>query len=472
MRARAALGACAFGLATGSAAAADPGDASLAWRRDCEALTALGRRSEAVLACSRALETVRSGDNVRALVSALVDGPTPPTSAELALALAVTATERDKGGAVTSAAATCDIAERIGDLPMLQRCADELRRIAPDDPATGKAESALSAACPPWRFWGGWSLVAVALAATLGHAGRRSLARRRAMVARLPAAAALSAALLAPAVTARADEPEPQRRTGLSRWPVDDAHPESSIPSDKDRDADPLQFGYWLQDVSWKAEIASKRDDHAAAARYYRALGLAVHDRAVAFVKACEEYEALGDRDQAIEMCGQALLRDGLTVKDYDHFVHLVLGQTRPLTDKETFALAQVLDHMREDPAGRDVVDDLECQVGARTSNVAQLRECTAALAARSPDDPRTISYLWALAVAEDDGSGAEVLVERARTAGVAPQDVERMSHTTQTSVWHRRVRTVLVVVAFCLLAAAMAVAGRAVAARRRKLTV
>ncbi len=54
-------------------------DASLPWRRDCETLTLFGPRREAVLACSAALERSHSDATVRALVSALVDGPSPPT---------------------------------------------------------------------------------------------------------------------------------------------------------------------------------------------------------------------------------------------------------------------------------------------------------------------------------------------------------------------------------------------------------
>jgi hypothetical protein len=324
----------------------------------------------------------------------------------------------------------------------------------------------LAARCPPWRFWGGWILVAAAVAGTLGDAGRRLARGRRGRTA-LPAAAALGAALvLAP--PAHADGPSVPQHGWLSKWPVDDQHPEGSIPPEKERNADPLQFGYWLQDLVWKAESSSRRGDHAASARYYHALAVAVPDRAVGFVKTCEEYETLGDRDQAIENCGQALLRDGLTVGDYGHFVHLVLAKPGPLAEKDSAALDQVLQHMREDPAGREAVDDLECQVGARRSNAAQLEECTRGLQASAPNDPRTVSYLWALAVAKGDDAEARALVDRARAAGIAPADVQRMSDATAKNAWAGRVRTLLFTVAIALLFAAMAVTGRAFLMRRR----
>ena len=107
------------------------------------------------------------------------------------------------------------------------------------------------------------------------------------------------------------------------------------IPSEAERNADPLEFGYWIQDVAAKAARASKNGDHLTAARLYGALGKAVPDRAVNFVKMCEEYEALGDLAKAADACGDALLRDGARVSDYSRFVHLMLtkpGSSAPRT--------------------------------------------------------------------------------------------------------------------------------------------
>src|SRR5271170_7472409 len=47
-------------------------ESTLLRRRDCEALTVLGRRAEAVAACSRAYQDARWNINLRAMVSALV----------------------------------------------------------------------------------------------------------------------------------------------------------------------------------------------------------------------------------------------------------------------------------------------------------------------------------------------------------------------------------------------------------------
>ncbi len=442
---------------------------SLLARRDCEAKTALGRRYDAIQACSRAVEAARSDLNARALVHALVDGPSPPNVSDLFAALLVAAREHSLSpDRPTAAATTCDIAERIGDEGMLQKCAEELERIAPKDPATSRAVSLLAFRCPPWRFWGGWLAILAAVVATLGDAVRR-LVRRRSMRASIAVVAMLSAlfSLSAPRAAAADEEPSKPEHGWLSKWSIDDDNPSANIPSEKDRNADPLQFGYWLQDLTWKAEHASKKGNHAAAAKYFGALADAVPDRAIGFTMACREYEAIGDLDHAINACGQGLLRDGVLVKDYAHFIDLVLAKPGKLGKKETDKLAEVLAHMKEDPVGRGFADDLECQVGVRTSNVAQLRECTAALVAAAPENPRVLSYQWNLAVEEGKFTLAKELIARAGAAGLAPDTVLRMQKITSTTErWHW-FRVGLVVLALALLAGGSGAAMRALRRRR-----
>jgi tetratricopeptide (TPR) repeat protein len=465
-------------------------DGAVLWRRDCEMLIELGRRAEAVRACATAMQALRSENNVRAMVSAFVDGPTPPTTAQVTMALAVTALDRHKGMTLRVAAAACDIAERIGDTEMLQRCTEELEGFDVNHPATQKARAVLDAQCPPWRFWLGWGAIAAALAVTLGHWARRTLRGRSRQGSVVAAAAVVLVAASAPRL-ARADEtpaasasaaeassaapassgaPDPNRygRKWLSKWHIDDQHPDSNIPSEADRDADPLQFGYWVQDLAVKAERASKLGDHLVAARFYEALGKAVPDRAIGYIKACEEYEAGGDLDAAINACGQALLGDGLHVKDYTRFVDLVVSKPGKLSDKEMAALTNVIAHMRETPAGQPFADEVECEVGVRTSNVATLRKCTAALVKSKPDDGKTIVYQWDLAYLDGSPTEARKLLDRAAAAGVAPAQIEKMRAMTAQNSMRLYVRRGGAVLAAGLLAWALVVGLRALAARKR----
>ncbi len=280
------------------------------------------------------------------------------------------------------------------------------------------------------------------------------------------AGALMSAAVMSHGAVARAEPPPPAG--WLSKWPVSDEDPASSIPTDKEKNSDPLQFGYWIQDLIAKAEHASKRGDHAASAKLWDALGIAVPDRAVAFGKACEQYEALADYDKAIDACGHALLRDGLTVSDYTRFVRVVLAKPGPLAPKETIALRQVIDHMKAADAGRAAAVDLECEVAVRTSNVAELRECTTALRATAPDDAKTISYRWALALLENDFGQARKLIDDAKASGIDPVGLENMQRATSEDARYYWRRILLWLACFALLLGAAGVSARTVSARRR----
>ncbi len=448
------------------AACADEGSA---WRRECEALTASGSRKDAIKACAAALERDRSGASVRGLVGALVDAPGEPSSADVYEALQLAAKEHDNPlGQATAAAAACDVAEKIGDGPMLQQCTDELERVAPNDPATRRAKMAMDAMSPPWKFWSAWGAVLALVVVTLGHAVRQLASRRpRRAIAVVAATAAATLVTFATwSGVARAEESSSPHKS-MGKWPVDTDHPELGIPSAKDRDAEPLEFGYWLQEVALKGEQASKAGDHAAAARLYEALGQAVPDRAIAFAKLCQEYEALGDLAKAINACGDALLRDGARVQDYSRFVQLMVSKPGPLAKKDVAALGAVLVHLREDPAGREVVDDLECQVGARTSDVARLSECTTAMAARAPGDAKTLSYQWALAIAQNHFDDARAISERARAAGVAPQALAAMDRATASNESRRRWQMVMGATAIALVLGAIGIVVGRIARRR-----
>jgi tetratricopeptide (TPR) repeat protein len=456
-------------------------------RRDCQARLALGQHDPAILACNEAFSRSRSESDARAVVHALLSGPAALTTSEILAALAFTAEAHQRAPTQPTAAATaCDIAGRIGNQVMLQQCTEELERLSPNDPATREAEGHLARRCPPWRFWTGWSVIGLGVFATLGDAMRRRLARRgraRSVVAAVAVVGGLALAApvgLREAFAAEAPPPAaPQASAApgssdlvpengwLSRWPIDAAHPEAHIPSEAARNADPLQFGYWLQDLIWAAGHASKRGDHAQAVKYYLALATAIPDRPEGFTRACSEYEAMGELDHAINACGQGLLRNGVLVRDYDHFVHLILAKPGPLGKKDNEALSNILAHMREDPTGRDFVDELECEVGARNSNVAQLRECTAAMAARGANDAKFFTFQWNLAMQEHKYGLARAFVERARLAGLAPPAVATLLDTTRSEQRWYWLRIGLAVLALGLLAGGVRVAVRALQRRR-----
>jgi hypothetical protein len=314
--------------------------------------------------------------------------------------------------------------------------------------------------CPPWRFWVGWLTIAAAVLGTLGDAARRRLSRMRRAPIVIAAAIILSAL---PSIAWADGDTEPPHGW-LSTWKVDEDHPADHIPDEKARNADPLNFGYWIQDLALKAEKATKRGDHQAAIKFYLALVKAVPEAAVGYSRLCEEYEALGDLETAAARCGDAVVRDGAKVKDFARFVQLTLAkQSGPIPAKEEAALDKVIAHMREEKEGAPYADGLECEVAVRTSNVAHLRECTTGLAKSAPDGPETLTFQWALAVQEGKFGQARALIERAKALGVP---VEKMQETTAANQKQYWFRVVAYVVALGLLFFGLGLARRALARR------
>lgn len=217
-----------------------------------------------------------------------------------------------------------------------------------------------------------------------------------------------------------------------TKFVIDDHNPEASVPSARERDANPMEYGYLLQDLLDRAERARKEGDHQAVARYYRAVVKAVPERAKGWSKLCEVYETLGDRERAVRACKFALARPGVELGDYVRYVHLLVDQPGELTLADRTDADQVLDHLAKQPSLALVGNQLRCDVGVKTKNVPMLEACTAALAKLAPNDPRTVVFMWSLAVQKGHRKEAEALLERTRKLGVVMEDnIERMDTLT-----------------------------------------
>jgi hypothetical protein len=183
----------------------------------------------------------------------------------------------------------------------------------------------------------------------------------------------------------------------FSEWPVSDSDPESSVPGEIQKQRNPLQFGYWLMDVAQTASAATRRGDHAAAIRYYRALAKAVPERSISFTRLCESYEAAGDWQDAVENCSAALTHAGANLRDYTHYFDLLVAKRGSLNAQEISALSSVVEHVRLEPSGSGLADDLDCRLGARIGDVDRLRRCVRSLEATVPGDPKTLAHRQSL---------------------------------------------------------------------------
>ena len=446
---------------------------ALLQRRRCEALTVLGPHADAVKACLDAMQYGSSPLTVRATVRAFLSDEDALSAGDLAGALMVAVAERRRMPQEPwGYEALCEVAEHVGDEVMLQYCSAELQRLAPEDPTTRRVLAELS---PRWWVGGAWLVIALALMVTALHALWRALRRpgRRTQAAAVAGLLCLAVTDSTPARAEGAPQPsasvQTPRRKGddLTVWTIDDELPESNIPGEGARNRNPLQFGYWLQDLTARAGKASEGGYHQTAVKYYRALAKAVPDQAIAFSKLCAEYDALGNRDDAILSCAAALIRPGVVLNDYFRYVHVVISKPGRLSDKDLSPLLDVISHVRADPGGgNQAADELECDVGVKTKDISRLEKCTASLANVAAKDPKTLTYQWSLAMLRNHYDEAESLLARVKESSMKPEGLAQMDRETRRGRFAHRMRTWLVAIGVGTLLGAF---GWALLSRRRR---
>jgi len=252
-----------------------------------------------------------------------------------------------------------------------------------------------------------------------------------------------------------------------SRFGIDEARPEDSVPSAKERDRNPLEYGYYIQDLLERAERAQKNKDFNAVILYYRAVAKAVPESAKGWSKLCEAYERVHDRERAIAACRYAIDRPAVEVHDYVRYVHLIIGQTEPLTSKERQEIGAVLEHLDKQDGAELIANHLRCEVAVKLQEVGMMEACTKVLTGKAPDDPKTIVFRWTLAMMKGQTAEAARLLTSARATGVPAESVERMQAITPGS--SGRSRTLALGVAAALAIAAGAIAGLVLSMRRRR---
>ncbi|HVV50602.1 MAG TPA: hypothetical protein VHO06_13130, partial [Polyangia bacterium] len=221
-----------------------------------------------------------------------------------------------------------------------------------------------------------------------------------------------------------------------------------------------------------KAQKAEQAGDHAAAARYFRALTKAAPESAFGPRQLCAALEAAGDLPNAIVACRTTLTRTGATAGDYLRFVELVLKSPAPLPAGERQELEAVIAHLGHEANLGAVPTMLRCDVALRFSDRAALAACTEALARQAPRDPRTVSFQWALALQNDDRGAALGFIDRARAAGMSPQGLAKMQAATRAMTLRHLGRIAGATAIAALLAALLVVGIRRASAARRRLAV
>lgn len=414
-------------------------------RRHCQVLTELGRQSEALEACQVAMVRSTAMDS-RALVGALMATPTLASPRGLIQAVREAVAARRLQEQPFSDAALCDIAHHIGDDAMLNSCVERLQAVAPDHFETLRWQS-VRRQSPAWALWLGWLGIALAVLLTGLHATWRWLRRP---AKRTAAVAAAMLALAAPTGVARAEDqaasPVPAadangaKKWQLSQFSINHADPESSvIPSIDQRNKAPLEFGYFLQDLNTEALKAERQGDYRTAVKYWRTAAKAVPEAAVGFGKACRAHQILGEREQALEYCSKALNREGATQEDYLRFGELATQKPLALTQLEIQDLDAVVTHLKAQPGVAGPTAVVECRLGVKLDDPVRLARCTKVLGTLSPNDPRTMTFLWSYAMLRKDYREAKRLVAAMEKTSMArPALAQVREATAKASAWWR----------------------------------
>lgn len=259
-----------------------------------------------------------------------------------------------------------------------------------------------------------------------------------------------------------ASPPEQQdvsKRGQLStKFKIDANNPEASVPSDKEKNADPLEFGYFLQDLLDRAEAAATFRQLDLAVAYYRAVAKAVPDMAKGWSKLCEAYENIHMRDKAVRACRYAIERPGSELGDYQRFVRLEIAKEGPLDPTETAEVAKIFEHLSKTPSLEVTVQRMTCDVAIHNGDVKSLEGCSKKLAELQPKEPTTVVYRWSLAMKKGEYGEAKRLLGEAKRLPIPPEGMRRMEEVTsglRFAGWPKRA------VPAALLAAVLALAWR-----------
>jgi hypothetical protein len=254
-------------------------------------------------------------------------------------------------------------------------------------------------------------------------------------------AAVLAAALLAPVAQVLAQSAQEDADALFeTKFLIDYEDPTRAIPSEAERNEAPLDFAYFIMNLSELAQDAEKQHDREAQIRYLRGIAAAVPTRSLGFSKLCAAYEANQQLSEAERSCSAAITLPGATLEDFARYVRVLFSQERELDAAQLATVEAVGDHLRREAKDSPILIDIECQLAIRTKDRARYAVCTKVLEALPDNDVKRLSYNWSWAMGQRDFSQAGALIKRAEQSALPSDLVERMARTRMAQMpWWRR---------------------------------
>lgn len=217
-----------------------------------------------------------------------------------------------------------------------------------------------------------------------------------------------------------------------SLFKLNPENPEAHLPTAAEAARAPLWFANMLNDMGMEIDAARERGDFAQAAKYGRALVKVSPHRAIGYSGLCRDYEALGQRDDAVQACALAVQKEGVRVEDFVRFVRLVANRPGGVDPTELDDAHNAIGHLKSDPASRLLGNQVQCELSIKQKDDAALEQCSTALLELAPDEPKSITYAWTWAIKKRDFARAQELVERARANPQMAQAMTQMETSTR----------------------------------------
>lgn len=283
-----------------------------------------------------------------------------------------------------------------------------------------------------------------------------------------------------------------------TKWKVNDADPKAGIPPVEERNKDPLEFAYFLQDMAARAEGAFRKGDWLNAIKYYEALGIAVPESWISFNRLCVAYAKQGRYAIAAGNCGRAVslpmakVIDHIRLIDYSLKSHIFganeirdieaslahlrqhvqthpqpafvppkanapvmkdeNGQPRKRTRDEIVAAVRerqdkrVMAQLAGEPEPKEdaeaaptmhlpsEIELLTCRLAVRLQDAGRLERCIGELRRLRMDEGQILGFSWAHALIAKNEKRAAEILNKAKLLGVPPLTLAAMSAQQQQS--------------------------------------
>ncbi len=233
------------------------------------------------------------------------------------------------------------------------------------------------------------------------------------------------------AETLKQSSPE-QPLLDRSHFQIDDEDPLSNLPTQEEANRAPIWFADMLNELGMRIEVARKRGDYEGAVKFDRAWAAVSGPHAGGYSALCSDLAQLERRDEAVQACGQALERNGVTQLDFARFVRLVLARPEGLDPTELEDARNAIEHLKSDASSRVLGYELQCELSLVLKDEASQQECSRELARLAPDSAGALTYAWSEALKKQDYLGARALIEKARQKGTMGAAVAMMENSTR----------------------------------------